>query len=221
MREERRGEQSSGSGGTHRWVVAAPAFRAKRETRVAGGWVRTPGRGFVGKEFIADFRAGAGEQLQKTHTASAFPSIYVLRGRSIRKKIIGHTLCVRRAFLAVCDGRRDVRGAFTLLEQQPRDRGVGLIGQPLVHQRADLLTQIGGVRQTGQFKTLERILRSGQQKIPRWLVSAAGHGGLQIRYGNGRRNNNAVIECQEYATITTCGNLWKTRRPPADLAAPA
>jgi len=165
--------------GAHRDVVAASARWETRRTPFADGWAGTLRRAKVGDNFIAAFRAGAGLQLQKRDARSAVPSICGFRDVPIRKKVIGHSGDVRRLLFGACRDVSAARGAFALLQKQPGHGGAGLIGHPLVHQRANLLAQIGGIGEARQFKGLQRSFRGRQQKIPRRLVQAAGHGDLR------------------------------------------
>jgi len=182
------GKTERNTGQAYGSVAAARATRRRRADAAAAGLAGTLRPENLSERFIANFRGGRGGQLQKARAMSGFPSVAVLRDTSIRKKIIGHARRFQIRFGAAEGRRPELRGAFPLLEQQPRHSGAGLIRQPLIHQRHDLLAQVGGIRQTRQFKVLQRVFGSGQQKFPRRLDRANGHGALQsaetARYGS-------------------------------------
>lgn len=67
---------------------------------------------------------------------------------------------------------------FALLDQPAREHGAGVFFDPLVEQSANLLAEIGGVSQTREFVTLERIARRREKKLPRRLRVGTGHVGL-------------------------------------------
>jgi hypothetical protein len=55
---------------------------------------------------------------------------------------------------------------FALLHQPTPRHGRGVFLEPLVEQGIDLLTEIGGMAQARRFVGLQRVARSGQQKLP-------------------------------------------------------
>lgn len=121
------------------------------------------------------FRSSAAYKLQHPCKTSGWTPVYGLRGGSIRKKVIGHGM---RAIVAGLSLRKHVglpRRSFSQLNQQARQHGCGVLVDPLVNQGRDLLAEIGGVRQTRQFKTLQGVPRSRKQELPRWLGRAGGH----------------------------------------------
>jgi hypothetical protein len=196
------------AGRAHGWERSAPARWARRTSAVAGDPPCTQRRGTVTRNFIAPSRAEAGHRFQNDCQTSASASPAVLRDRSIRKEIMGLTLHTRIVFRASADGDGDAGGAFALLQKQARDGGIGLVRQPLIEQRANLLAEIGGVGQARQLKALQRVLRSRKQELPGWLKRPGGQRALQCA-GIASVNNNKVIQRQEYLSLIDCGNLWK------------
>jgi hypothetical protein len=204
MRDGGNWEAWLGDGRAHQGVVAARASWARPNEAVTGGCAATRRRMRHSKEFLTDFRAGAAQQLQKPGARSAFSSIGLFRDVPIRKKVIGHSVSVRRRFFAARAGLSRARDPVALLQKQASYGSVGLIGQPLVHQRADFLAQIGGIGKTRQLEALQAVLRCEQQKIPRRLdtgTSAAG-------YGNACPNSSTVIQesriLRYYVAVEIC-----------------
>jgi hypothetical protein len=144
----------------HESVAAAPAKRLRPDGPFAGGLVDTLRRGRKSDGIIAGFRAGAGLRLQKPAPRSAFPSVCRLRDVPIRKKVIGHSGDLKRLLFAVRGRLGGARRAVAFFHKQPGDRGIGLIREPLVHERHNFSAQIGSVGEARQFKALERSLGS-------------------------------------------------------------
>jgi hypothetical protein len=71
-------------------------------------------------------------------------------------------------------------GAFPVLHQPARQHGRGTFFNPQVEQRANFLAEIGGMIEPREFKTLQRIVRSGEKKLPRGLSFATVHAGLLV-----------------------------------------
>jgi hypothetical protein len=130
------------------------------------------------------------------------------RGGLIREEIIGHRMCSVRARFRPGDVVRDLPGTFALLHQPARQHGRSVFLQPLVEQGIDLLAEIGGMTQARQFVGLQRIARSGQQKLPRRLRVVPGHGILLC--GRGLHSNTMVITFKDNHVVNGCGKLWKT-----------
>ena len=121
------------------------------------------------------FSSAAVNKRQNPYKTSEGAAVYGLRGGSIRKKIIGHGM---RAFSAQIACRKHVRrpdGPFALLEKPARQHGGGVLLHPLIQQRANFLAEIRRVSQTGQFKALQGVSRSGKKELPGWLRRACGH----------------------------------------------
>ena len=65
---------------------------------------------------------------------------------------------------------------LVVIEHPPGQHRFGGLRDPLVDQSGDLSTQIRGVIETREFKTLQGGARGGLQIIERWSESRNGHG---------------------------------------------
>lgn len=102
------------------------------------------------------------------------------RNEPVRKKIIGHgTGCLRPR--SGYGGRVRFDGGegllVTMFEQPARKHGRGVLLNPQVHKRGDLLTKIRRVAEARELEGLQAVARSGQQKIPRRLDTMLWHSG--------------------------------------------
>ena len=156
-------------------------------------------RGLVG--------ARTSDELQSERRKIAFPSsrasICLRRDRPIGKKIIGRTISVFPDSFCRNGGFVNLLRAFPLLHEPAREHGRGILLQPQVEQRADLLAEICGMAETREFIALQRVSRSREEKLPRRLSPVVVHAGL-LEDGGGtltvRKNESRVLE----------GNtLWK------------
>lgn len=165
-----------GSGGEMQF---REALALEGGTRAESAFARTPLSALVGRvmerSVVAIFRAGAIKRLPITCRNSGLPRIFCQWDRSIRKKVIGHGMRCGVAGFATGAQVRFARGAFTLLQKQAREGRVGVVVHPLIKQCANLLADIGGVRQTRELKALQRILGSREKKLPRGLGRTSGH----------------------------------------------
>ena len=116
--------------------------------------------------------------LRKMAITSCWTAVGRGRSRPIRKNIIGHTVPVLGKQIREGGGFVGVRSALALVHQQAREHGFGIFLDPLLEERGDLLAEIGGMAEAGEFKTLERGTGSGEQKLPRELGLVNGHGDL-------------------------------------------
>jgi len=97
----------------------------------------------------------------------------------LRKNIIGHGMVpVFRGRLASGCALRHVRAALPLLNQPPRQQGHCSFVHPLIEQRRDLLSEIGGLTEPGELKALQRRARGREQEVPRWLGARRDQGSL-------------------------------------------
>ncbi|MFI5093836.1 MAG: hypothetical protein WCE50_07210 [Candidatus Acidiferrum sp.] len=167
----------NGTGGcTQRWVAAARGSSARAASAFARG-PRSTRSGSEANQSIGDtFSARAANKLPKTYKTSGWAAVYRLRDGSIRKKIIGHGM--RPIFPGFGGGKqiRDAGGAFALFEKPAREQGRRVFLHPLIDQSADFLAEIGGMSETGQFKTLQGVPGSGEKKLPGGLRGTGGHG---------------------------------------------
>ena len=109
--------------------------------------------------------------------------IYRWSQNGVGEKVIGRTGAVDK--LAVSAGRpiARIRGAFALGNEPARNRGRGVFFEPLVHQRGDLLAEVGGVTEARQFVTLQAVARSSKQELPGGLGLVTSHGNPPVGTG--------------------------------------
>jgi hypothetical protein len=96
----------------------------------------------------------------------------------IRQNIIGRSVSGLRQQIA--DAGRFLRAwrMFPLLNQVAREHGCRVFLHPLIEKRGNLLAEIGRMVETREFVALERIARSREQELPRWLRAGTSHGRL-------------------------------------------
>ena len=130
--------------------------------------------GFVGG------KASRKSRLQRRIIAftSRGASVCGRRERSIRKNIIGHGMSGFPERFSSGNLLPRLLRAFPLLHQPARQQGRGTFFNPQVEQRANFLAEIGGMVEPRKFKTLQRVVRSGEKKLPRGLSFAMVHAGL-------------------------------------------
>jgi hypothetical protein len=137
----------------------------------------------------------------------------------LRKKVIGHRMSVARRRIGVGMLRRNRRGAFALLHEPARHHCRSIFIEPLIEKRADLFAEIGGVAEARQFIGLQRVSRSGQQKLPRGLCCVSGHGlppaGTRRSYHRSKLRQELLGQRQLWKTVDIPGAGW---RPTAWLA---
>src|SRR5260370_11956657 len=105
-------------------------------------------------------------------------SICGRRDRLIRKKVIGRCVSVFRQMFTSRSVCLRLLRAFPLVHQPARQHGRGVFLHPKVQQRGNLLAEIGGMVETREFKALQRISRSREEKLPRRLRLVVVHAGL-------------------------------------------
>lgn len=97
---------------------------------------------------------------------------------SIRKKVMGHgTPALLRQFVRG-HGFGLARRPFPLLDQAARNQSASVFFQPLVEQSDNFLAEIGGMAETREFVTLQRVARSREKELPRGLGLGTKHWGL-------------------------------------------
>jgi len=89
--------------------------------------------------------------------------------RPLSKKIIGRSVSIFRERFSRGSGFRRWLRAVALFHQPARQHGGGIFLHPKVEKRADLLAEIGGMAETREFITLQRVSRSGEKELPRGL----------------------------------------------------
>ena len=124
-----------------------------------------------------------------------------------------------RAPFAGVSRHRLTRRAFGLLHQHARKHGTRILLEPLVKQRINFFAEIGGVAQSRELVTLERIARCREKELPGRFGSRTGHVGLLKR--DACKVNRQLINVDSTAmllTVDTCGNL--PRATPSFLKGP-
>jgi hypothetical protein len=136
-------------------------------------------RGPIGFGIVSEKVAGKllMERRKMAFTSSGAP-ICGRRDCPIRKKIIGHGMSVFRKSIGRRNALLRLLRAFPLLHQPPRQHGRGILLHPKIQERANFLAEIGGMAETREFVTLQRVARSGEKKLPRRLGFAMVHASL-------------------------------------------
>jgi hypothetical protein len=117
---------------------------------------------------------------RKMAFTSSGASICGRRDCPIRKKIIGHGVSVFRKSSRDRNVLLRLLRTFPLLHQPARQHGRGVFLHPKIEQRANFLAEIGGMAETRQFVTLQRVARSGEKKLPRRLSFVMVHASLLV-----------------------------------------
>lgn len=136
-------------------------------------------------------RARAANRLREIAKTSRTAPISGLRSGSIREKIIGRTLRTGVVRFGAREGVRPVTGAFAFLQKQPGHGGAGLIGQPLVHQGADLLAKIRGTGQPGKLEALQGVFGGREKEVPRRFGTVSVH--IHLRHYRVAHHRKSVI----------------------------
>lgn len=132
----------------------------------------------------------------------------------LRQKVIGHRMAVARRRRGNGLGLRRSFGtggadaAFPLLDQPAGNHGVGVLVEPLIEERRDLLAEIGSVGEAGEFVRLQGVAGSSEEELPGRLGALVDHVHLQYVNGNVRRGYSST----KHSMITSnCEvySLWK------------
>lgn len=115
---------------------------------------------------------------RQTAFTSRGASVCGRRDRAIAKKIIGRAMSILGERFKGRGVFGHVLGAFPLLHEPTGQHGGGIFLNPKIEKRADLLAEIGGMTEPREFIALQRISRSGEQKLPRRLGFVVVHAGL-------------------------------------------
>jgi len=135
----------------------------------------TPGRDRVTGPFNDSERETSSSPTKKVAEVSKNSVGSRRMERLIREEIIGHRM---RAGLGAGRGRVVCAGrgrTLALFHQPAREHRAGVFVKPLIEQRSNFLTKVGGMTEPGEFVGLERCSRSGQQEFPRRLCFVTGH----------------------------------------------
>lgn len=131
---------------------------------------------------------------RKIAFTSSVAAVCRRRDRPVRQNIIGHTMS---GFRQQIDGAgRFLRAwwMFALLNQVAREHGCRVFLHPLIEKGGNLLAEIGRMIETREFVALERIARSREQELPRWLGAGTSHG--RLREILSPYSNSSVINVQ-------------------------
>ena len=177
-------------------VTAAMLVEGRRQARLCEAFDRNAGaRGWKplgrmtlgtppGPSDLVFLSAGTGCKPRMERRKMAFTlsgaSVCGRRGRAIRKKIIGHGMSASRERFSRGNVFLPLLRAFPLLHQPAGQHGRGILVHPKVEKRANLLAEIGGMAETGEFIALQRISRSREKKLPRRLGLVVVQRGLLI-----------------------------------------
>lgn len=96
------------------------------------------------------------ESRRKIAITSRWAAICGRKPSTIRKKIIGRNMRALRRSLAGGSGLQRLRRVPTLLHEPARQHGRGILLEPLVEKRANLLAEIGGMAEAREFIALQR-----------------------------------------------------------------
>ena len=149
----------------------ALARKASLTNRMNGG---TPPSHRASNGASVRFSGELCESSQKMAITSRWAAIWGRRTRPIRKKIIGHSMPASRRRFARGSGL-PLRRPLALLHQPARQHGGGILLEPLVEKRGDLLPEIRSMAETREFVALERAARSREKELPRGLGLLAMH----------------------------------------------
>ncbi len=147
-----------------------PSLRRMKLDTLLNHWVSKAISGKAGGE--------SRKMPQKIAFTSRWPAVCGRRDLPLRKKIIGHGMSTLQRRIAGRNGLQHLRRTLALLHQPAREHRAGILFEPLIEKRADLLTEIGGMAETREFVALQRSARSREKELPRRLGLMTGHASL-------------------------------------------
>lgn len=156
------------------WDALASGSSSREKAAIVGAPRRTPAGNEARLKSADIWNARGTCNAPKNHKTSERTAVAPLRSGSIRKKIIGHGMRPIPAGIGCGKHIRNARRTLALLHEPARQQGGGVFLNPLFQQGPNLLPEIGGVGKTGQFKTLQRVPRSGEKKLPGRLRRTVG-----------------------------------------------
>jgi hypothetical protein len=109
--------------------------------------------------------------------------IYRRSQGGVSEKIIGRTGAIDVLAVGAGRGIACIRGALALGDEPARYGSRGVFFEPLIHQRSDLLAEVGGVTKARQLVTLQAVARSSKQELPGGLGMVTGHGNPPVGTG--------------------------------------
>jgi hypothetical protein len=205
---ELRGAGPQGCEAAARPLVKGIVGRIERVVR------STPFRPCVGRGTLGKIRRIERFSPRRASERSVVAARNVGTSESIRQKIIGHGMAVGGYRPGGCLIRRylDVGGAdiaFAQFEKHASDHGVGIFVDPLIEERIDFFAEIGGVSEARKFVTVQSVAGSGEEKFPRWLGAAGGHGALRWNWIT-RNAQDRIIAFIILTSKYQVMGLWKT-----------
>ncbi len=160
------GEAFEGNAGPNEWTSPQHTTPATPPEPI--------GHGFVSEKTARKLLM---ERRKMAFTSSGAP-VCGRRDGPIRKKIIGHGVSVFRKSFHGRNVLMRLLRTFALLHQPARQHGRGIFLHPKIEKRANFLAEIRGMAETREFVALQRVARSGEQKLPRRLGFAMVHASL-------------------------------------------
>jgi hypothetical protein len=115
---------------------------------------------------------------RKIAFTSSVAAVCRRRDRPVRQNIIGHSISGPQQRVARAGRFLGAWRMLPLLNQVAREHGCRVFLHPLIEKRGNLLAEIGRMVETREFIALERIARSREQELPRWLRAGTSHGRL-------------------------------------------
>jgi hypothetical protein len=155
----------------------APRASVGTEQRAArtGALLNTP----LGLRLRSNASGKTGRKLRIEHrkilVASDRAAVAGRGNHPLRGKVIGHGMPALRKQIARGSDFLQMQGALTLLDQPAGKHGGGVLLNPLVEKGRDLLAEIGGMTEPGEFIALKRAARGREKKLPRGLGRGTRH----------------------------------------------
>jgi len=189
------------------------AARDEKRASVAALWnchdVDTPPRMLPVSPTAAKNKRKRPEKLQREGEISVSSTRSARRNDVIRENIIGRRTalgskgCGRRSGLFAEDG------AFALIHEPASEHGCGIFLEVLVEEGGQLLAEIGGVSEAGEFVGLQRVARSGEQELPGGLRVIGVQENLLKQVLWKRRRDSSTIG-NILTSNTDVSHLWKS-----------
>jgi len=149
------------------------------------------------------------EKLQREGEISVSSTRSARRNDAIRENIIGRRTalgskgCGRRSGLFAEDG------AFALIHEPASEHGCRIFLEVLVEEGGQLLAEIGGVSEAGEFVGLESVAGSGEQEFPGGLRVIGVHENL-LKQVLWKKQMNSSTLGNILTSNTGVTRLWKS-----------
>lgn len=135
-------------GGIQRWEALAIGRSSRAKVAIRHAPRRTPSGNEAQLRLGDIFKTFGASCAPKTCKTSERAVVYLLRSGSIRKKVIGHRMRPIPAGIGPGNHLRGARRTFALVHKPARQAGSGVFLNPFFQQRANFLSEIGGMRKT-------------------------------------------------------------------------